>query len=233
MKIIKVKDKNEGGKKAFELVKEAAEQGAEVFGLATGSTPETLYHELVESDLDFSDKISINLDEYVGLEADHPQSYHTFMQEKLFYKKPFKESHVPNGMEGPEETARYEELIEEHPIDLQILGIGVNGHIGFNEPGTPFGSKTHKVALTDETIESNKRFFESKEEVPKFAYSMGIGTIMSAKKILLLAYGQNKAEAIKATVEGPVTEKVPASILQEHPDVTVIVDEEAASLLEK
>lgn len=233
MKIIKVKDKNEGGKKAFELVKEAAEQGAEVFGLATGSTPETLYHELVESDLDFSDKISINLDEYVGLEADHPQSYHTFMQENLFYKKPFKESHVPNGMEGPEETARYEELIEEHPIDLQILGIGVNGHIGFNEPGTPFGSKTHKVALTDETIESNKRFFESKEEVPKFAYSMGIGTIMSAKKILLLAYGQNKAEAIKATVEGPVTEKVPASILQEHPDVTVIVDEEAASLLEK
>ena len=233
MKIITVKDKNEGGKKAFELVKEAVDSGAKVLGLATGSTPETLYDEIVQSDLDFSNLVSINLDEYVGLEKNHPQSYHTFMEEHLFSKKPFKESHVPDGMSGPEETARYEELIEEHPIDLQILGIGVNGHIGFNEPGTPFGSKTHKVALTEETIESNKRFFESKKDVPKFAYSMGIGTIMSAKNIVLLAYGESKAEAIKQTVEGPVTEDVPASILQEHPNVTVIVDEEAASLLNK
>lgn len=233
MKVVVVKNKEEGGKKAFEVVKEVVESGAKVLGLATGSTPETLYKEMADSELDFSDMISINLDEYVGLDEDHPQSYHYFMNEHLLSKKPFKESHVPNGMAGVEETSRYEEMIEENPIDLQILGIGVNGHIGFNEPGTAFDSKTHKVELTEETIESNKRFFEHKDDVPRYAYSMGIGTILSAKKILLIAYGESKADAIYKTVEGPITEEVPASALRHHEDVTVIVDEAAASKLTK
>lgn len=232
MKIVTVKNKEEGGKKAFELIKEAYEKGAEVFGLATGSTPETLYAELRNSDLDFSDKIAINLDEYIGLESDHPQSYHTFMTEQLFNEKPFKETHIPNGLADEEdEIDRYNAILERYPIDVQILGIGTNAHIGFNEPGTPFDTHTQKVSLTKETIEANKRFFESEEDVPKSAYSMGIESIMAAKKIILLAYGENKAKAIADTVNGPVTEEVPASILQNHPDVVLIVDEAAASQL--
>jgi len=231
MKVIKVKDKVEGGQKAFDIIKEGLEQGAKVFGLATGSTPETLYEALTESDLDFSDKIAINLDEYIGLEQSHPQSYHYFMNDKLFNQKPFKETHIPNGMAGEEELARYDQVLEDNPIDIQILGIGTNAHIGFNEPGTSFDSKTQKVFLTQETIESNKRFFDSEDDVPKHAYSMGIDSIMGAKKIILLAYGENKAEAVANTVNGPVTEEVPASVLQSHPDVIVIVDEAAASNL--
>ncbi len=231
MKVIKVKDKVEGGQKAFDIIKEGLEQGAKVFGLATGSTPETLYEALTESDLDFSDKIAINLDEYIGLEQSHPQSYHYFMNDKLFNQKPFKETHIPNGMAGEEELARYDQVLEDNPIDIQILGIGTNAHIGFNEPGTSFDSKTQKVSLTQETIESNKRFFDSEDDVPKHAYSMGIDSIMGAKKIILLAYGENKAEAVANTVNGPVTEEVPASVLQNHPDVIVIVDEAAASNL--
>ncbi|WP_161878393.1 glucosamine-6-phosphate deaminase [Alkalibacterium sp. MB6] len=231
MKVIKVKDKVEGGQKAFDIIKEGLEQGAKVFGLATGSTPETLYEALTESDLDFSDKIAINLDEYIGLEQSHPQSYHYFMNDKLFNQKPFKETHIPNGMAGEEELARYDQVLEDNPIDIQILGIGTNAHIGFNEPGTSFDSKTQKVFLTQETIESNKRFFDSEDDVPKHAYSMGIDSIMGAKKIILLAYGENKAEAVANTVNGPVTEEVPASVLQNHPDVIVIVDEAAASNL--
>jgi len=231
MKVIKVKDKVEGGQKAFDIIKEGLEQGAKVFGLATGSTPETLYEALTESDLDFSDKIAINLDEYIGLEQSHPQSYHYFMNDKLFNQKPFKETHIPNGMAGEEELARYDQVLEDNPIDIQILGIGTNAHIGFNEPGTSFDSKTQKVFLTQETIESNKRFFDSEDDVPKHAYSMGIDSIMGAKKIILLAYGGNKAEAVANTVNGPVTEEVPASVLQNHPDVIVIVDEAAASNL--
>ena len=232
LKIIKVKDRNEGGKKAFELIKEAIQSGAKVFGLATGSTPETLYRELRESDLDFSDKIAINLDEYIGLSKDHPQSYHTFMKKQLFDYKPFKQIFIPDGL-GDENTEpeKYDKIIDAHPIDVQILGIGTNAHIGFNEPGTPFDSKTHKVTLTQETIDANKRYFDSEEEVPRHAFSMGIQSIMSAKKIILMAYGENKAEAIERTVHGPVTEEVPSSILQTHPDVVIIVDEEAASKL--
>lgn len=231
MQIIVVKDKKQGGEKAFELVKNAVESGAEVLGLATGSTPETLYEEMVKSDMDFSNLISVNLDEYVGLETNHPQSYHTFMKEHLFNQKPFKETYVPDGMADEEELARYEEIIEKNPIDLQILGIGINGHIGFNEPGTSFYSRTQKVVLTDDTIESNKRFFDKKEDVPKFAYSMGIDTIMSAKEIILLAYGKEKASVIQQALEGPITEQVPASVLQKHPHVTIILDEAAASEL--
>lgn len=230
--VIRVKDRYEGGKMAFKVVKEAHESGAEVFGLATGSTPETLYREIRKSDLDFSDKTAVNLDEYVGLSPEHPQSYHVFMDEHLFVDKPFKMSFIPNGLEEEEkEIAHYDQVLREHPIDLQILGIGTNAHIGFNEPGTPFDTHTHKVELTQETVDANKRYFDSESDVPRYAYSMGIRSIMSANKILLLAYGKNKAEAIEQTLRGPVTEDVPSSILQTHPDVVMIVDEAAASRL--
>ncbi|CAD5900899.1 glucosamine-6-phosphate isomerase [Carnobacterium maltaromaticum] len=234
MKIIVVKNQEEGGKKAFELIKYGIEKGAKVLGLATGSTPVTLYQEMVSSELDFSDMTSINLDEYVGLSGDDSQSYRYFMNEKLFNKKPFKETFVPNGLADADvECARYDKIIAEHPVDIQILGIGGNAHIGFNEPGTPFDVTTHKVALTEETIEANKRFFDKAEDVPRFAYSMGIKSIMEAKEIILMAYGESKAEAIKATVDGEITEDVPSSILQKHDNVVLIVDEEAAKLIQK
>ncbi|MCA9766096.1 MAG: glucosamine-6-phosphate deaminase [Carnobacterium sp.] len=232
MQTIIVKDNVEGGKKAFELIKEGMQQEAKVLGLATGSTPVTLYKEMTESDLDFSDMTAINLDEYYGLSADNDQSYHYFMQEQLFSKKPFKETFVPDGLADEKtEPVRYDKIIEEHPIDIQILGIGTNGHIGFNEPGTSFDSTTTKVSLTESTIESNKRNFETVEEVPRFAYSMGIKSILSAKKIILMAFGEEKAEAIKNTLNGPMTTDVPASALQQHPNVVVILDEAAAKLL--
>lgn len=235
MNIITVKDAQEGGQKAFNIFKEALADNAKVFGLATGSTPITLYEALTASDLDFSDKTSINLDEYVGLAPDNPQSYHYFMQQHLFNKKPFATSYVPDGLatDADAETQRYDDIIAANPIDLQILGIGRNGHIGFNEPGSPLTGKTHKVPLTQSTIDANSRFFENEEDVPRFAYSMGIGSIMTAKHILLMAYGENKADAIQKMVEGPVTNHVPASALQNHNNVTIIVDEAAASKLSK
>lgn len=233
MKIIKVKDANEGGKKAFEIFKDALAANDQVFGLATGSTPITLYQELAKSDLDFSNRVSVNLDEYVGLDADNEQSYHYFMQKNLFDAKPFSKSYVPDGSNPNAEqaTSDYDKIIADNPIDLQLLGIGRNAHIGFNEPGSSFDALTSKVALTQSTIEANTRFFDKEEDVPKFAYSMGIGSIMKSKKILLIAYGEDKAEAIANTVNGAVTEDVPASALQNHPDVTIIVDEAAASKL--
>lgn len=233
MEIIRVKDTAEGGKKVFELIKEGIAQGAKVFGLATGSTPETLYAEIVASDLDFTDKIAINLDEYVGLAGEDEQSYRYFMNEKLFNKKPFKESYVPNGQaeDLAAECKRYDEIIASHPIDIQILGIGENGHIGFNEPGTPFDAQTQVVELTETTINANKRFFEKVEDVPTTAISMGLSSIMQGKKIILMAYGKNKADAIKAMIEGDVTTDLPASVLQQHQDVVVVIDEAAASNL--
>lgn len=232
IEIVVVKDAKEGGKKAFELVKQSLEDGMKVIGLPTGSTPETMYAELRDSDLDFSDVTAINLDEYIGLPADHEQSYAHFMKEELYNAKPFKETHIPDGLASEEEeTTRYNKVIEDNPIDLQILGIGTNAHLGFNEPGSSFDSLTEKVELTEDTIEANKRFFESADEVPRYAYSMGLASIMSANKILLLAYGENKAEAIANAVNGPVTEDVPASILQKHGNVVFIIDEDAASKL--
>ena len=233
MNIIRVANAEEGGKKAFELIKEGLANGAKVFGLATGSTPETLYKELVASDLDFSDCVSVNLDEYVGLAGDNDQSYRYFMNHHLFNQKPFKATYVPNGQakDLAAECAHYEEIIAENPIDVQILGIGENAHIGFNEPGMPFDARTSVVELTESTINANKRNFEKVEDVPTTAISMGIGSIMASKKIILLAFGPAKAEAIANTVNGPVTTDVPASILQNHPDVTIIVDEAAASKL--
>lgn len=233
MEIIKVKDNIEGGKKAFELIENGMKNGASVLGLATGSTPISLYDDMVSSNLDFSNMTSINLDEYVGLDGNNPQSYRYFMNDHLFNKKPFKETFVPNGMnpDAADETARYEEIIDSHPVDIQILGLGVNGHIGFNEPGSPLDGKTSKVALTQSTIDANARFFADEADVPRFAYSMGIGSILKGKKIILMAYGASKADAVQRMVEGPVTTDLPASALQNHPDVTIIVDDAAASKL--
>ncbi|KAF1302563.1 glucosamine-6-phosphate deaminase [Candidatus Enterococcus willemsii] len=233
MEIIRVKNADEGGKKAFEIIKEGIAKGATTFGLATGSTPETLYSYLVASDLDFSDKTSINLDEYVGLSGDDEQSYRYFMNKHLFNEKPFKESYVPNGKaeDLEAECKHYDEIIEQHPIDIQILGIGQNGHIGFNEPGTPFDVKTQVVDLTESTINANKRYFDKVEDVPTRAVSMGIGSIMQSKKIVLMAFGEAKADAIKGMINDAPTTDLPASVLQNHDDVIVIVDEEAASKL--
>lgn len=235
MEIIKVKDQFEGGKVAFDLIqKEMAEGNIKTLGLATGSTPETLYQEIVASDLDFSGMNSVNLDEYVGLEASNDQSYDFFMRKHLFDAKPFKHNYLPDGMakDGVAECARYDQIIAEHPIDIQILGIGENAHIGFNEPGSSFEGTTSEVELTESTIEANSRNFAKKEDVPTKAYSMGIKSILQAKKIILLAYGPKKAQAILDTVEGKMTEEVPASALQSHSDVIIIVDEAAAALLQ-
>ena len=183
MKVIVVKDQAAGGKEGFKVFKNALDNGAKVFGLATGSTPVTTYKEIVNSDLDFSDCTSVNLDEYVGIAPDNDQSYKYFMQTHLFNDKPFKESFLPNGLASdPEaEVKRYDKVIDEHPIDLQILGIGRNGHIGFNEPGTPRDITTHVVDLTESTIEANARFFASENDVPKQAFSMGLASIMKSK----------------------------------------------------
>ena len=232
-KIIRVKDAEEGGKKAFELIKEGIDNGAQVLGLATGSTPETLYQEMVKSDVDFSNCVSINLDEYIGLSGDNDQSYRYFMNSHLFNDKPFKATYVPNGQaeDLEAECRHYEEILANHPIDIQILGIGENAHIGFNEPGTPFDAPTQVVELTESTINANKRNFEKIEDVPTTAISMGIGSIMKSKKVILIAYGEAKAEAIANTVNGDMTTDVPASVLQNHPDVTIILDDAAASKL--
>jgi len=233
MNVIRVNNADEGGKKAFEIIKEGIEKGATTFGLATGSTPEAMYRYIVASDLDFSDKTSINLDEYVGLSGDNEQSYRYFMNKHLFNEKPFKETFIPNGKaeDLEAECKRYDEVIATHPIDIQVLGIGQNGHIGFNEPGTPFDVTTQVVELTESTINANKRYFEKVEDVPTHALSMGIGSIMKSKKIILMAFGATKAEAIKGMLDGEITTDLPASVLQNHQDVVVIIDEEAASKL--
>ncbi|MEQ9809283.1 glucosamine-6-phosphate deaminase [Streptococcus jiangjianxini] len=233
MKVVTVKNAQEGGKIAFTLLKEKMAQGIQTLGLATGSTPETFYQEIRQSDLDFSEMTSINLDEYVGLDQSSDQSYAYFMKQHLFDAKPFKMSYLPDGKATDLEAAAkdYDRIIAENPIDFQILGIGRNGHIGFNEPGTSFDKTTHVVDLAPSTIEANSRFFDSIDDVPKQAMSMGIASIMASKTIVLLAFGSEKADAIKGMVEGSVTEELPASVLQNHADVIVIVDEAAASKL--
>ncbi|HEM6319946.1 TPA: glucosamine-6-phosphate deaminase [Streptococcus suis] len=235
MKIHVVNNQVEGAAIAFEILMNKLESGAQVLGLATGSSPIEFYKKIRQSDLDFSEVISVNLDEYVGLGEDSDQSYAYFMKEQLFSAKPFKKSYLPNGLASDvvAEAERYNHVSAEHPIDFQILGIGRNGHIGFNEPGAPFDGQTHLVDLAPSTIEANARFFADPEEVPKQAISMGIANIMAAKTIVLMAYGPEKADAIKATVEGPVTEGVPASVLQNHDDVVLILDQAAASKLTK
>lgn len=211
-----------------------------VLGLATGSTPLGMYKELVaryqSGQLDFSRVTTFNLDEYIGLAATNSQSYHYYMWKNFFSNVNVVAQNVfmPRGdVEDIEaECRRYEHLIAcRGPIDVQILGIGTNGHIGFNEPGTPFNSTTHVITLDQETIKANARFFKSQSEVPRKAISMGINTILRARKILLLASGKTKADAVARMVEGPITEDLPATALRLHPDVIVIADREAASRL--
>ncbi|WP_432774876.1 glucosamine-6-phosphate deaminase [Brevibacillus gelatini] len=242
MKLVIVKDYQEMSRKAAELLAQEVKNNPQtVLGLATGGTPVGMYRELVKlhqvEGIDFSQASSFNLDEYVGLSPEHPQSYRAYMQENLFchINLPKDKAHIPAG-DAPDlekECARYEEAIREAGgIDIQVLGIGNNGHIGFNEPGSSAESTTRVVQLTQSTIEANARYFASIEEVPVQAVSMGIKTILGAKKIVLLASGEAKAEAVRLMLEGEPTADVPASLLQLHPDVTVIVDEAAASQLD-
>lgn len=213
-----------------------------VLGLATGSSPIGTYKELVKKnqagDIDFSDITTVNLDEYRGLPRDNDQSYYYFMNDNLFNHVNIDKArtHVPNGMveDATEECGNYEVLIKDlGGVDLQLLGLGHNGHIGFNEPSDEFDKVTHCVDLQESTIEANKRFFASIDDVPRQAYTMGVGTIMAAKKILVVVSGADKAEIVKKAFTGPVTPKVPASILQMHPDVTVVCDAEAYAKIEQ
>ena len=208
-----------------------------VLGLATGSSPVGAYQELgrrcVDGYVDFQFVQTVNLDEYVGLPADHEQSYARFMRENLFNHVNIKQenTHIPSGVsDNPkEECLRYDKLITRLGIDLQLLGIGPNGHIGFNEPADEFIPETHKVTLTQETIQANKRFFASEDDVPRYALTMGIRAIMQAKRVLMVANGEAKADAIRDTLLGPITPRVPASILRLHPDFTLVVDRAALS----
>lgn len=241
MLIYAVKDYEELSRKAANIISaQIILKPASVLGLATGSTPVGTYRHLVEGyqkgDLDFSKVTSVNLDEYRGLSGDHGQSYRYFMNTNLFNHVNIRKDHtfVPNGLteDGAEECADYDARIEAlGGIDLQLLGIGGNGHIGFNEPSSVFTRGTHLVTLTQETRQANARFFASIDEVPTQAYTMGVGNIMAAKKVLLLASGENKAQALYDTVLGPVDPMVPASILQLHSDVIIVADEAALSLL--
>ncbi|UQS82969.1 glucosamine-6-phosphate deaminase [Bombilactobacillus thymidiniphilus] len=233
MEIITVKNAQQGSQKAFNLLAQNLQAGAKVLGLATGSTPVELYKLIIASDLDFTDITTINLDEYVGLAPQDPQSYHYFMQKQLFAYKQFKQSFIPDGAtpDLQNATKQYDQIIDENPIDFQILGIGQNGHIGFNEPQTSFNLKTHVTDLTDSTIAANARFFADNEQVPTQAISMGIASIMPSKQIVLMAWGADKATAIAQMVNGPITENCPASVLQQHPHATVIIDDAAAAKL--
>lgn len=213
-----------------------------VLGLATGSTPLGMYRELIrmhrEEGLDFSRVVTFNLDEYVGLSPSHPQSYRRFMQENLFDRLNIepRNTHVPDGraLDFDAFCQQYERMIvETGGIDLQVLGIGSDGHIAFNEPGSSLGSRTRLKTLTEETIRDNARFFGSAEQVPRLAITMGVGTILESRQCLLLACGSTKARAIRDTIEGPVTAQVTASALQLHRDVIAVVDEEAGRLLER
>lgn len=241
MKIYVGKDYDEMSVKAANII--AAQitlKPDSVLGLATGSSPIGTYSQLIQKyqtgNLDFSSIRTINLDEYKGLNQTNPQSYYYFMYENLFkhVNISLENTNIPNGLaaDAEAECARYEQIVSDFGgADLQLLGIGHNGHIGFNEPDEFFEKYTHEVALSERTIEANSRLFASKDEVPTHAYTMGIKSIMQAKKILLIASGSDKAQIIKEAFTGPITPKVPASILQLHPDVTLVGDAEALSLI--
>lgn len=241
MRIYKTTDYREMSRKAANIISAQVIMKPDcVLGLATGSTPVGLYEYLVDwykkGDLDFSQVQTVNLDEYKGLSRDNDQSYYYFMHDNLFNHVNIDPAnvHLPDGTEADaeKECRRYDELIRSlGGVDIQLLGIGHNGHIGFNEPDTVFAKGTHCVKLQESTIQANKRFFASAEEVPQYAYTMGIQTIMSAKKILIVANGSGKAEIIKKAFFGPVTPEVPASVLQLHRDVTLVLDSEAAALI--
>ena len=243
MEVIICKDAPSASSSAARVVARLVrEKPNAVLGLATGSTPLMLYQELVrmhtDDELDFSHISTFNLDEYVGLEKDHEQSYHSFMWENLFSHININPEnvHIPNGMADdiPASCARYERNIAASGgIDLQVLGIGSDGHIGFNEPTSSFASRTRIKTLTRQTVADNARFFEGGEaQVPHHCITMGIGTIMDARMNLMLAFGEGKAESVAATIEGPVAAIMPASILQHHPVAKLFIDEPAATKLQ-
>ena len=243
MKVIKVKNYEELSRTAATIIAGVILSKPDcILGLATGSSPVGTYDQLAamyeEGILDFSHVKSVNLDEYVGLDGSNDQSYRYFMNTNLFDHVNIdkNKTYVPNGLEEDSDKAcaDYNEIIRSvGGIDIQLLGIGGNGHIGFNEPGEAFEKETHCVDLTESTIKANARFFESMDEVPKQAYTMGIKNIMAAKKILLVATGSAKADALYKSLYGPITPNVPASILQLHQDVTVVADEDALSLIKE
>ena len=239
MRLYRAKDYNDMSRKAANIVSAQIILKPDcVLGLATGSTPIGTYQQLIEryreGDLDFSQVRTANLDEYRGLTRDNDQSYYYFMYHNLFKEVNIDMAHtnIPDGTnpDSAAEAARYDQVIRDlGGVDLQLLGMGHNGHIGFNEPSDAFDKGTHCVDLQPSTIEANKRFFASIDDVPKQAYTMGIQTIMSARKILLLVSGAEKAEILHKALCGPITPHVPASVLQLHNDVTVVADEAALS----
>ncbi|MFV9510858.1 glucosamine-6-phosphate deaminase [Tepidibacillus sp. LV47] len=243
MKLIETKDYKEMSEKAAEIIiAQVKKKPNSVLGLATGETVLGTYAALVydhrQHRTSYQYIQTVNLDEYIGLGPNHPNSYRYYMNEHLFshIDIPLSQTHIPNGLAADveEECKRYEELIEKlGGIDLQVLGIGRNGHIGFNEPGTPFDSITHIVELAESTREANSRFYSSLEEVPTHAITMGITTIMKSKQIILLASGEKKAHILSQLFEREVTLNIPASILKTHPNVVVIADKEALSLVSK
>ncbi len=241
MRIIRAKDYNEMSRQAANIISAQIILKPDcVLGLATGSSPVGTYQQLVawyeKGDLDFSAVRTVNLDEYVGLSADHDQSYAWFMRHNLFdhVNINLSNTNIPNGLDpdAARECTRYDRVIRSMGgIDLQLLGLGPNGHIGFNEPCAEFIPGTHCVELTDATVDANARFFANRDEVPRRAYTMGIRDIMQAKAVLMVANGKNKAQAVKDCFFGPITPNAPGSILQMHPNFTLVADEEALSLV--
>ena len=239
MKIIRTKDYRDMSRKAANIISaQMILKDDSVLGLATGSTPIGTYDQLVDwykkGDLDFSKITTVNLDEYKGLPKENDQSYWYFMNKNLFSRVNIRPDYhfLPDGMnlDSANECERYEKLIDSlGGIDLQLLGLGRNGHIGFNEPCDSFPQDVHVVDLTESTIEANKRFFASADDVPKQAYTMGVGTILRAKMILLVVSGKDKAAALNAVVNGPITPQVPGSVLILHPNVIIVADEDALS----
>lgn len=240
MEVIKVKNYEELSKVAADIIADLLKKNPKAtLGLATGSSPVGLYQNLIKKyengEISFKDVKSYNLDEYCELPRSHPESYYSFMHKNLFSHVDIKEEnvHIPcsEGSDLQKLCNDYNEELHKASIDLQLLGIGANGHIGFNEPGTSFEQETFVVELTEKTRKDNQRFFNSLDEVPTHAMTMGIKNIMQAKKILLVASGKNKQDAVKKLLSGEVSESFPASILNKHNDVVVIIDEEAAGLL--
>lgn len=243
MEIIVQPDPDAASRVAARLIaRRVGEKPDAVLGMATGSTPLSLYRELIrihrEEGLDFSRVTTFNLDEYIGLPPDHPQSYHQYMQENVFahLNIPEEQIHLPDGMtrDVPGFCAEYEERIRKAGgIDVQILGIGSDGHVGFNEPTSSLASRTRIKTLTPETLEDNARFFDSPEQQPHHVITMGIGTILDARQVVMLAFGEKKADAVAGMVEGPITASLPASALQFHTRTHVFLDEESASGLKR
>ena len=242
MRLIRAKDYAEVSRKAGQIIAAQIQLKPDcVLGLATGSSPVGTYQELIakyqQGELDFSQVKTINLDEYVGLTADHDQSYAYFMRTNLFDHVNIdpKNCNIPNGMnpDAAAECARYDAIVDGFGgADLQLLGLGPNGHIGFNEPGEAFVPGTNLVDLTPSTIDANQRFFAKREDVPTQAYTMGIGSIMKAKRVLLVVNGKGKAQAVKDCFFGPIKPQAPGSILQLHPDFILVADEDALSLVQ-